>query len=312
MTEPAGDGHLDLDTLAEFDAGLVDESAAARMQSHLDRCESCHAELARLRTTRALVSTLPHEPMPAPVAARIDAALAEAADTPATTTVVPLERRRRWRNTPTLAGAAAAAAVVLLVAAIITGRVAHHSDNGTGASSAPLNAGGGANQSAPLKEWRTDTNYTPATLGALVPHLVTATPPAGSTTGLAGGATGTGSTGGTGSAGSTTAGSAQPPTTSAVPSPAAPKSQDSTSAALNYAALAASPSAVLTCARILNGGPAVVPVAVDFARWSGKPAVVLVLPTIGHPESLDVWVVRSVCSTSSFDLYWRRIPRPAR
>jgi len=306
VTETAGDGHLDLDTIAELDAGLVDEPGEARMRAHLDGCERCRADLARLRTTRALVSTLPPEPMPAQVSARIDAALAEAADTPATTTVEPLERRRRWRNTPTLAGAAAAAAVALLVGAIVTGRVSHHSDNGS-AASAPVNAAGGASQSTALKEWRTDNNYTPATLGTLVPHLVTATPPAGSTTSLSGGATATGGT----TAGGTGTGSAQSPA-SAVPSPAQPKAQDSTFGALDYTALAASPSAVLTCARILNGGPAVVPVAVDFARWSGKPAVVLVLPTIGHPESLDVWVVRSVCSTSSFDLYWRRIPRPAR
>ena len=67
---------------------------------------------------------------------------------------------------------------------------------------------------------------------------------------------------------------------------------------------------MLACGRILAGGVATIPVAVDFARFDGKPAVVFALPAIGHADSLDVWVVRSACSAANLDLYFQRIPRP--
>src|SRR5437660_1048303 len=145
------------------------------MRAHLDHCEQCQGELSRLRTTRALLSTLPAVPMPAEVATRIDAALA--AELPVTQTIVPLGRRRRWRNGPTLAGAAAAAAVVLLVAALITGRVTHDNGKTSGGSSASqATNGGGAARPTPLKEWHTGDDYSPATIASLVPRLVTGTP----------------------------------------------------------------------------------------------------------------------------------------
>lgn len=308
MTDTPDAGHPDLDSLAELDEGLVDEAAEPAIRAHLDACASCRAQLARLRTTRALVSTLPAVPMPPDVAARIDTALAGAAQEPvASTTVVPLAGRPRWRNAPTLAGAAAAAAVILLVAAVVTGRVSHNSDKSEGTSSAPTSNAAGAGSAVALKEWRTGNNYTPASLATLVPKLVTGTPPAASGMALGGSATGSGGVGAAPGQHSPV----QSYSSSAVPAPTAAKSvQDRATAALDYSALAASQTAVLQCARILNGGPPVTPVAVDFARFAGKPAVVIVLPTLGHPESLDVWVVRTVCSASSFDLYWRRIPRP--
>lgn len=274
MTTPPASGHPDLDALSELDEGLLDDDAAARMRAHVDDCGTCRDQLTRLRTTRALLSTLPAVSMPEDVAARIDTALADAGQS-GPTTVVPLGGKRRWRHAPTLAGAAASVAVVLLVAAVVTGRLSRHDHHSGEAATAgrPVPT----TNAAAIKEWRTGTNYSAATLPALVPRLVTGTPPS----------------------------------PASVPSPTTTQQDKSAAAPGSYDRLLSSRSDVLDCARTLNDGTPVTPVAVDFAKFDGKPAVIFVLPTLGHPESLDVFAIRSVCSASSLDLYFRRLPRPA-
>lgn len=285
MTDHPGAGHPDLVALAEVEEGVAGPEVERATRAHLDGCAQCRDRLAHLRTTRALLSTLPPESMPAEVQTRVSAALERAASEPSTT-VVPLGRRTRFWNSPAVAGAAAAAAVVVLVGALVVGHVVHHGKPTTSAS-APLadnNRKSAAGAAAATKEWSTGTNYTAASIPALVPRLVTGTPP--STTSAAGQATNA--------------------TTAPVPAGGAVAPSDT----ISQQAMRSDPSAVLACGTILAGGVRTVPVAVDFARYEGKPAVVFALPAIGHPELLDVWVVRSTCSVSSLDVYFRRIPRP--
>ena len=286
MTDTSA-GHLDLDALAELEEGLTEPQAATAARAHLDGCEDCRALLSTLRTTRALLSALPAEPMPERVAARLDAALA-GADLPAAT-IVPLSGRKRPWQSPALAGGVAAAAVVVLVAAIVAGTLIHHGKKSSETTTSPTgNSQFSGKSAAQTKQWATGTNYTPATIASLVPKLVTQTPP----TSLVGGPN---------------SGAALSPQT---PSPAG---TPATASVPSYTQeqLRNSPEAVLACGQILAGGVPTTPVAVDFARFDGKPAVIFVLPAVGHPGTkLDVWVVRSTCSSANFDLPLFRVDRP--
>jgi len=256
--------------------------------------------MAHLRTTRALLSALPAEPMPEAVQARVEAALERAATEPSAT-VVPMSRRTRVWRSPAVAGAAAVAAVLVLIGALVAGNVIHHPGKSSTAS-APLagagtNGKGSANDTATVKEWATSANYTAATIPTLVPHLVTGTPPPLSTGAAVAG-------------GTSTSGNATPLPQSTQPESSQAPSGATQSGAITQDDMRADPSAVLACGNILAGGVRTIPVAVDFAKWNGKPAVIFALPAVGHPELLDVWVVRSTCSASSLDVYFRRIPRP--
>jgi hypothetical protein len=287
VTHDPAAGHLDLDMLAELEEGLAEPQAAAAARPHLETCAACHALLSRLRTTRALLSALPPEPMPAEVAARVDSAVRRAGEV-ATTTVVPLARRNRVWSSPAIAGGAAAAAVVALIAALVAGNVIHrgHGNAANTSTAAGDRARSSLANPSRTKTWATGRDYTAATIATLVPSLVTGTPPAGvNTTG--------------------TAGTAGPAAT-----PAAPASTGSQTPSYSQDELRASPQAVQACGQILAGGVSTSPVAVDFARFGGKPAVIFVLPAIGHPTDLDVWVVRSACSAASLDLYFQRVPSP--
>ena len=288
-------GHLDLEALAELEEGLVEPQAAAAARAHAETCEECRSRMSRLRTTRALLSALPPEPMPARVTARLDAALAHERDAP-TGTIVPLTGRRRSWNSPAVAGGAAAAAVVVLVAAIVAGTLVHHGDKHRTDTPAAAGTGStfGGDKAAATKQWSTGTDYTPATIATLVPRLVIGTPPAGAVTG--------------GQAGSVGAGGAV--SSPAPPSAGTPATTGSTTPSYTQDELRSSPAALAACGRILAGGVPTTPVAVDFGRFEGKPAVIFALPAIGHPSSLDIWVVRSSCSSANLDLYFQRIPRP--
>ena len=279
MTQLPG-SHLDLDTVADLDADLLAQDEAAAARAHLADCTQCSQELARLRTTRALLSTMPTESMPQDVTARVETALRHEQEAPAPRgTVVPIGRRR-W-NSAAVAGAAAGIAIIGLIAAVALGSIRSGNHGSSSGSTADRAGGAGSALSrAPesVKRWATGRNYTAGSLAGLVPPLVVGTPPA-------------------------TGGGAQ--------TAAPPVSSPATGAGRGYTIdqLRSSPAAVIDCGRILGGGTAAAPLAVDFAKYDGKPAAIFVLPTAGHPESLDVWVVRSTCSASSLDYYFRRIPR---
>ena len=288
VTDDPAAGHLDLDALSELEEGLAEPTLAAAARAHLETCSDCRALLSRLRTTRALLSALPPEPMPADVAAKVEAAVRRGTEA-AAPTIVPLGRRRGVWRSPAIAGGAAAAAVVALIPALVAGNVIHRHHRAPNDTSAAAGARSRSAVSNPtqIKRWATGRDYTAATIATLVPSLVTGTPPS-ATQPLAGAST---------SSGPARAGTSAPTTTSQTPS----YSQDE---------LRTSRQALQACGQILAGGVSTVPVAVDFARFNGTPAVIFVLPAIGHPTDLDVWVVRSACSAASLDLYFQRVPSP--
>jgi hypothetical protein len=69
--------HPDLDTLADLHADALDAGTAARARSHLSSCAQCTGVLAALDTVQGELHGLPVPTMPAPVAARLDASLAD-------------------------------------------------------------------------------------------------------------------------------------------------------------------------------------------------------------------------------------------
>jgi hypothetical protein len=177
--------------------------------------------------------------------------------------------RRRW-NTPTTAGVVAALAVAALLVALVVGAVHHHR---SAASSGPPTAAVSSGQPAAIRVYASGTDYRRATLAAGIAALLRTTP--------------------TPSA-----------TVPAADTPATPGNGGFT-----LAQLRASRAAMRTCAQVLGGAPGTALIAVDFARFEGKPAALFVLPTAGHPEDVDVWVVKSTCSNASFDYFFRRVAR---
>ena len=290
MTGGPGSAHVALDTLADVEEGIAGTQVVVAVETHLQSCSECNERLSRLRTTRALLTTLPAESMPPTVRERVDTALAQAADERSRTVVPLAQRRLRW-NSPAIAGTSAAAAVVILVGALVAGHVIHrnptrHDTSGAAGAGAARNAAPSFSP-AGMKEWATGSNYTPASIPSLIPKIVTGTPSSplfGAQKSAPGALTGG---------------------TVASPAPTA-----TARAALTQEQLRDSPQAVLQCATALADGVPTVPVAVDFAKYDGKPAVILALPTPAHPTLLDIWVVRTTCSSSNLDLYFQRVSRP--
>ncbi|THA23223.1 hypothetical protein E6R18_30415 [Streptomyces sp. A1277] len=70
--------HPDVSEISDLTEGLLSETRAAEVREHTADCELCADVLASLEEIRDLLGELPTpEPMPADVAARIDAALAD-------------------------------------------------------------------------------------------------------------------------------------------------------------------------------------------------------------------------------------------
>jgi hypothetical protein len=271
------DAHLSLDALADLDEGLSADAERAQSE-HVEGCPTCQRRRARLRETRALLSTLPPEPMPSDVGDRIDAALAAA---PPLASIMPtLPRTRRWRTKPTLAGLSAAAAVAALVAALVVGVAHKGANNNPGAGS---EAAAGAARPQVVIAQTSGSVYTPANVVTKVQRAITdakaarffgtATP-------------------------SPADGLAQPNTAQArgtVPRP--------------LARLHNSAGAFLNCLLSLTDGKAIQPLLVDYARWHARPAVIVVLPGF-TPGKDDVWVLGGGCSPANADVIYYTSFRP--
>lgn len=288
---PAAADHLSLDALAELQEGIADNADALRR--HLDGCAVCRKRAGQLRASRALLSTLPADPMPADVAARIDAALAaEAAPAPKFgpgADIVPMRGRRSWLRGPNLAAAAAGVAVLALASALVIGHnrgsksPTESADKSRNTAAAPL---AGAKPPG-LKQWQTGANYNTTNRAGLVSGIVLGNPPPFRSA----------VNGGAGPAPS--------------PSPPVNSPQTTSSGQTSYSRdqLQDGPT-VNACAELLVGHP-VQPLAVDYARYDGVPAVILVLPGLQHPETnLSVYVIRSTCSDAAADLSLFSVDRP--
>lgn len=290
------DDHLSLDELAELDEGILMPDRATAAQAHLAGCARCRESAEALTATRARLAALPAEQMPAPVAARLDRALADAA---AGTTTLPSNvtslPRRRFGH-PTLAASAAAAVVVLAIGAIIVG----HAMNGTSSESggsAGATAAGPRTPAQPKNYVKTSTGltYTPSRLLADVPGLVS---------GVSGTAVAAG----------------RLATPESIPQPSA--TDHSTPTGVGALAHQAVPAALgplynsrtrlLQCAAYLSGIPHAVPLAVDFGRWTNGPyhASPSAIFVFRDPNSnvVDVYVTGPTCSGTDAVRIYDKVP----
>ena len=294
-------GHLDLDALADLLAGEGDDAQV----DHLAGCGTCSAALVDLEQASTEVSAalaaLPAPQVPEGLAARLDAALRaerrdEAArgpaaglpplplgdedDQPALRAVPRLDDRRAdaRRRRPLLLGAAAAAAAVVLGGTAITAALQRgpgsDSPAATAGSAAQGSAEGGAPQAeAPAVADRSGAEYGPgaAGLGAALPRLL----------------------------------GADRPTRAAAPGEAAPDgTPDGELDRLR------DPAALAACLSALPG-PASTPLALDYARYDGSPALVVVRPSV-DAGSVEVAVVGPQCRAGAPDaLLLTRLPRPS-
>ncbi|MEV7924720.1 hypothetical protein [Kitasatospora sp. NPDC088779] len=112
---PAGpaEDHPSVDELADLAEGLVESADAARtLRRHLDGCAECRETADALGEVQALLGAVEAPPMPADVAARLDAALASAAASAAAEEAenAPLAASRAAAPAPAARAAAAPAA----------------------------------------------------------------------------------------------------------------------------------------------------------------------------------------------------------
>jgi anti-sigma factor RsiW len=316
-------GHLSFDELAELAEGLFARRQARAAEEHLTTCEECGARAATLRETTTALRDLGPVSMPADVAARLDRTLASAADEPAGDTVVPdLSQVRRRRQTPPPWTIAAAAAVVLIAAGstILATRGGHHSSENAGAAAtgqAPLVA---TTSQQPLVTEESGRIYTPTSLAALAPGLVSGGSLAGAPTAPSGSA----ASGGSGTTTVPLAHSPQLPRPTATSARknaiAAPPPADATRSGPSYAQELTSGTAVpaplrryamsqqklLACAAFITDTPGAAPLAVDYARWTNPttharrtPALILVFSDPQDSSEIDVYVVAPACDDSS-------------
>jgi hypothetical protein len=316
-------GHLSFDELAELAEGLFGRRQARAAEEHLATCDECTARAATLLDTTAALRELGPVPMPGDVAARLERTLASAADEPSGDTVVPdLSQVRRRRPSPPPWIMATAAAVVLIAAGstILATRSGHHSSEDAGAAVAgppPLVA---TASQPPLVTEETGRVYTPTSLAALAPSLV-------SSRSLAGAPTAAGGSAASGGNGTTTVPLAHSPR---LPLPtaasarkntaAAPPPADATRSGPSYAQALTSGTAVpaplrryaesqqklLACAAFITDTPGAAPLAVDYARWTNPetharrtPALILVFADPQDSSEIKVYVVAPACNDSS-------------
>lgn len=282
--------HLDLDELADVLAAEsseadADVSADARARQHLQSCPSCSAQLASLRSALDAVAadlgTLPAvPPVPADLDARVAAAVRRTASVAATTVLpaMPVTSREDARSSRSrwllAAGGLAAAAVVVVGGGLLLA-------SGAGDTRSSATASKAAPESFPVSATGTDYR-TNAALQAALPGLLKGTPTA-SAQGLA-----------------------------ALPRPTGAASGKGGRQLTDPLANLHSPKGLAAClASLTDPADRGVPLALDYASYKGKPALVVVLPS-AKPSKLDVWVVGASCNQPESDLLlYFRADRPA-
>ena len=281
--------HLDLDALADALAGERDDIALAG-------CAECRAALEELRIADAAVSAqlqaLPALTMPADVATRLDTALArenqEIHQThPAVLQLASGGATRRRRRPAWLPAAAAAAAVVIVGGLGFVLLPDSSPGNSASTASAPGAGLPGNYRSQSGLDYGSDGALLKTTLPSLLagtaPRFTAAQPQTEDQTGPAKSATG--------------------------------QSQRSVSdPALAETALRPlkEPAALAAC---LSGllppdDPSVRPLALDYARYQGQPALVVVLPA-DDAQHVDIFVVAATCTAADDGLlFYTRLARP--
>ena len=282
-------GHVDPEDLALGREGLLGRRKAARIRAHVSRCSHCaevDAELAALPSllAQAPVPLTAVPPMPADLAARIDAVIAAEADRaqPAGHAPDPVSApasgwpapRRRPAVARKVVALAATAVLVTAGGGYLLSRLPS-TTSGPSASSAAVpaarpatRAGGQVNAAAGnggFSVISSGTNYHPATLPAQIAAVLTRY-------------------------GLRATGKPVP-----VPTRRAAPEQAPTQQVLQPAALAALQGCV---ARIAGGQR---PWMVDESRYNSRPATIIVLAATARSLA-QVWVVGPACSGSRRDV----------
>jgi negative regulator of sigma E activity len=303
--------HPELERLAELadQAALTDSTATtddpqavahAELLAHVAGCAVCTADLESLRGVRDILRSLPPVPMPADVAARIDAAL-RAAREPAGD-VIPLKpistgRPARWRSFP-YAAAAAVVAVLALGVGAVEG-LSHM--NGGSKKSASTAAAAASSANSTLAS---GTNYTADLLRSQVAGLVNSRAPdaAQQFPGLKS-ITEFAVPGPTASSSAAAGAAAGASPLTAIAAPSAPAAAESSNAADKAAGIPptvaparlapsgplADPTALQACIQTLVG-KAEQPLLVDYATFNGAPSTIIVLPDPDVVGKLDIYV----------------------
>lgn len=283
------DQHLDLDALADALAG--------EPPTHLEDCGSCAAALRDLAAAMGSVQTalagLPEPELPDEVAARLDAALARASTagpdtgTPdavpapaaaSAATITPLDARRRVRWLPAASGVAAAAALVVGAVIIWPG--------GTGGSNSGARDSSLAsrrNDGIPTSSSGTDYGRDGVLLKQALPGLLTGSAAPAKAGGQAP-VVGSGTTGGSTGSGA-----------EASPDSGAPTAVDPLGPLRTTQRLAS------CLAALTDPADKSLPLALDYASFEGKPALVVVLPSASAGK-VDVFVVAAGCSQADAQL----------
>ncbi len=323
---PAGpdrSAHPTAEQLAESADGLLPAPEEQTVTTHLLSCPDCAQTAADLATVPDLLAryAAPAGPMPASVAARLDAALAAAAaEAPAeapAATVVPLAGRagshgsRRWRLHGAVLQIAAALVVVAAVGALLVGAL-HLGGSGTSASTAAKGSGADlrASENGP-RYTATGHVYTVTGLVADAQRLqdgsLQRAVEGGARAEAAPSAAARGATAPTVPATSDVAGSGTGPASAPIPTqlPRVPS--------VTAYGLAATPiprAQIDACVAALSGS-AQPPLAVDQGVFAGEPVLVIVLPVTNQPDKVGIWVVGRDCRPDAEQL--RRYvvaPRP--
>lgn len=322
------DEHVPGDELAELDEGLLPAIRAAQVDEHLADCAPCRERRAQIGEVRHRLAALPPVSMPGGVSDRISASLRGDSRTPPRdtgvhdSTVVPLQPpSRHRRRPPALAGVAATIVVLAAIAAVVVGHFRHHS----GASHHQVTAGSAAAH-RPLVEaaphqftvHTTGRNYTPSSLPAAVPALVTgglagatetATPgPSSSQYAARSGTSGASGSGGEGHGVAPDKQTRQP---ALAPAQAAGTVSGPVPGPLRH--LYQSRSALLDCAATVSDTPGAVPLTVDFARWTNNnyhaaPSVIFVFRQ--SPTTALTIVTGPTCAGLDAVRDYRIVPLP--
>lgn len=304
--------HLDPLTLAELREGLLTSAAARAAEDHLARCETCAADdraIAALPSLLAAASSV--GPLPADIARRLDEAITAEPRIPveAAATVTPLAPRsaapQQVRGMRVLQAAAVLVLILLGVGIALGPWSGGGSSSDSGASqksadSAGDSAGEAEAGAASFPVTSSGRAWTEDSIATSVPALLDGTlgPAAASAPGAI-----------SESAPGSSASESADPKDDASGSPSGSAQPDLSRQNGNGAAsrLSGGP-ALADCVTQLNEGPTT-PLSVDLGTWSGKPAAVIVLPTKGNEETVDVFVVAEGCPRGEF-LYFTRAARP--
>jgi hypothetical protein len=288
--------HLDIDTLADLQEGLLEPERVTTVTGHLDGCAECRALSEALDGVRAALRSggpAADVAAPADVVRRLDDALAAAAAPLATAaaTVTPLTSVTAWARQPWKTRVLQAAAVFVLVAAVgalgyagvqgLSGRNAGSDSAGSSGGKSLTEKGAAAGASGKYSITSSGRDYTTSSLRSAVPGLLSAA------------AQDTGTTG---------------------PDGPSPTSSTPAKAQAPLAASSADPNrltdgtALAECVANLAGGP-VTPLAVDIGRFEGKPATIIVLPDPADASFVNAYAVAPGCPTGTF-LAWQHVALP--